>query len=282
MLRKCFKIFALACLILPAQAQAAETSSGVPAYMRDEIRATRNNNFERGSVLYLNEARPAFNRGQDVPARTSPRQDHGLVLPDGRGGVIIIPGAEPAAPDANMVDARELRLKIRELSSQLLSGLNPSLANYIALPTTFVQQDDFERSSSFGRFISEQLFYEFNQRGLRTNEYRMSQTLTVREDGEFILRREAGSSPLSANALYVVGTYYTDGQALFLNARLIRSNGDILRTAQLVMPVTPLTRRMLANSGRKMPSGSLELKDFNTEARQPEAVTAFDRGLDVH
>lgn len=282
MLRKLFYISLAFCICFPGLAAAAEQDSGVPDYMRDEIRPGGSNSFERGSVLYLDEARIANYKGQSVSSRSVRRQDQGIVLPDGKGGVIIIPGAEGLAQNPNVVDARELKLKMRELASQLLAGLPSSLSGYIALPTAFVQQDDFERSSSFGRFAVEQLYYEFNQRGLRTREYRMERNLMVREDGEFILSRNVAATPLSSNAVYVVGTYYTDGNVMFVNARLIRASGEILRTGQLVMPVSQLTRRMLANSGRRMPHGSLELKDFNTEARQPEAVTAFDRGLDIH
>lgn len=282
MLRKYLYIFILAGLVLPGALSAAEANPEMPAYMRDEIYSAKTEEFERGSMIYLKESSKASYKGQEVEARAALRQDHGLVLPDGRGGVIVVPGEPGLKQNPQVVDARELKLKIRELASQLVAGLSPSLAGNIALPTAFVHQDDFERSSSFGRFISEQLFYEFNQRGLRTREYRMAGSLSVRPDGEFILTREAGSAPLSPGTLYVVGTYYTDGNIMFLNARLVRQNGDILRTAQLVMQINQLTRRMLANSGRKVPEGGLEIKDFNTEARRPEAVTAFDRGLDIH
>lgn len=282
MFRKLFYISLAFCIYLPGLALAAEQDSRLPAYMQDEVRLGSSNRFERGSVLYLNDARMANYKGQSVSARTVRQQDHGIALPDGRGGVIIIPGAEGPAQNPNLVDARELKLKMRELASQLLVGLPSSLSGHIALPTAFVQQDDFERSSSFGRFAVEQLYYEFNQRGLRTREYRMGKNMTVREDGEFILSRDVAAPTLNSNTIYVVGTYYTDGNVMFVNARLIRASGEILRTGQLVMPVSQLTRRMLANSGRRMPLGGLELKDFNTEARQPEAVTAFDRGLDIH
>lgn len=282
MFRKYLYISLFAIIAMPGMAIAAEDKGKVPAYMQDEIRVIPKNEFERGSVLYLREPRDLNYKGMDTTARPAQRQDHGIVLPDGKGGVIVIPGAEDTAQNPNVVDARELKLKMRELASQLVAGLPSSMSGHIALPTAFVHQDDFERSSSFGRFIAEQLFYEFNQRGLRTKEYRMAPMLTVREDGEFILSRNVEASPLAANTVYVVGTYYTDGHVMFLSARLIRSNGDILRTGQLVMQVNPLTKRMLANSGRKMQEGSLEVKDFKTEARQPEAVTAFDQGLDIH
>lgn len=282
MLRTCLYIFIFSALLLPVEVLAAKLGEDAPAYMRDEVYGAKNDEFERGSMLYLKESNKAAYKGKEVEARQVLRHDNGLVLPDGRGGLIVIPGEAGPQQNPNVVDARELKLKMRELAAQLVSGLSPALAGNIALPTAFVQQDDFDRSSSFGRFISEQLFYEFNQRGLRTKEYRMSGSLNVRPDGEFILTRNVPSAQLSPSVLYVLGTYYTDGNVLFLNARLVRYNGDILRTAQLVLQVNQLTKRMLANSGRKMQEGGLEVKDFNTEARPPQAVTAFDRGLDIH
>jgi hypothetical protein len=216
-----------------------------------------------------------------MSSSTARRVDQGLILQDGRGGVVMIPGQANNGMNATMVDARELKLKIRELSDQLFVGMDKNLSNLIALPSAFVTQDDFSRSSSFGRYISEQLYYELNQRGLRTREYRLSGNITVRHDGEFILTRDARSAALNSNTIYVVGTYYTDGQVLLVNARLIRSNGDILRTGQLILQINPLTKRMLANSGRRFQEGSINILDFNTEARPPEIVTDFDRGFDI-
>lgn len=282
MIRKYLYFFLCTSLAAPSAALAERQKVDIPDYMQNEIRLERKAEFERGSVLYLKKSQDALYKGKQVNSRTAQRQGHGLVLPDGEGGIIIVPGIEAPAQNPQLVDARELKLKMRELASQLVGGLNPSLSSYIALPTAFVQQDDFNRSSSLGRFAVEQLYYEFNQRGLRTKEYRMDKNLTVREDGEYILARTPGSSPLNSNTLYIVGTYYTAGEVLFINARLIRSNGDILRTGQLIFELSPLSKRMLANSGLKMPEASLEIKDFQTEARPPETVTAFEQGLDIH
>lgn len=283
MFRRCLYILLLGALALPSSALADANDSGTPAYMLDEIaKMSKSNEFERGSVLMLKKQKSSNYRGTDVQVRETLRQDHGLVLQDGKGGIIVIPSNPSLKQNENVVDARELKLKIRELASQLVVGLPSSLSGHIALPTSFVLQDDFDRSSSFGRFVAEQLYYEFNQRGLRTVEYRLAPNLTVREDGEFVLTRQVSAAALDAKTLYVVGTYFTDGNILILNARLIRSSGEILRTGQLIMPVSPLTKRMLANSGRRMQEGNMEIRDFKTEARQPEAVTAFDQGLDIH
>ena len=263
-----------ACSMVSASGQ-SDTSIGgrVSATNPDQ---TDTAGFERGSAMKTGHPGQILHQGQAVPSQNMLRHDNGLLLPDGRGGLVVVPGAPVSAPNPNYVDARELKLKMRELAAQLIAGLDGSLSSYIALPTAFVTQDDFDRSSSLGRFIVEQMYYEFNQRGLPTREYRLDGKLTQREDGEFILVRNPGASNLDPRTLYLVGTYYTDNFSVFINARLIRSDGRVVRTGQLVMASTPLTRRMIAASGRKLPAEGLEIRDFNMEARPPEASSVYD------
>ncbi|MDR2502932.1 MAG: hypothetical protein LBD82_00860 [Deltaproteobacteria bacterium] len=276
MLRICFGVILGLTAACPAWASDQDYAYGGHAANADVI-------AERGTVLQVRPPQKATHRGMDVDAASVRQYDHGLPLPDSKGGLVVLPGQPNYTGNASLMDARELKLKIRELAAQLVNGLEPKLSGHIALPLTFVSQDDFSRSSSFGRYMAEQLYYEFNQRGLRTREYRLNERIVMREDGEFILHRPAGGLSLNERALYVLGTYYTDGQIIMINARLIRSNGDILRTGQLIMNSTPFSRKLLAGSGAKLPrEGVLEIRDFNAEARPPETVTAFDQGMDIH
>jgi hypothetical protein len=45
----------------------------------------------------------------------------------------------------------------------------------------------------------------------------------------------------------VVGTYYRDKDAVFVNARMVRPDGLVLRTAQLILPMNNLVTRMTAS-----------------------------------
>jgi len=271
-----FPVLALGGLLcIPSQALAATPETEATPYVPEDIIA------ERGTILITKPPQKSIYDGKQVDSSTVRQQDHGLILPNGNGGLVIMPGQPNFSANANLLDARELRLKIRELASQLVETLPLTLSEHIAMPLTFVTQDDFSRTSSLGRYIAEQLYYEFNQRGMRTREYRLDECISFREDGEFVLSRQKADLPLDGRSLYVLGTYYSDGHILLINAKLIRSNGDILRTGQLVMNAGAMSRRLMA-AGRKLQEGSLEIMDFNTEARPPEAVTAFDRGLDIH
>ena len=215
--------------------------------------------------------------------------DSGLVLSDSDGGLVVIPGEKLQSRKRGYVDAREFKLKIRELSEQLIADIRDcSLQGTVALPTAFVNLDNFNESSSLGRLISEQLFYEFNQRGFPIREYRIADSIRVRpKEGEFSLSRELGDlSVHSPGSVVIVGTYSGDRQALFINARLVRpSDGRVLRTANLVLEGNPLTSRLMRNTGKKVEGGEMRIRDY-TEATRPLSVppgtSPFDRGEDIH
>jgi hypothetical protein len=178
------------------------------------------------------------------------RNDQGLLVPDLNGDYVLIPGGRRPDPDPLFAQAQELKLKMRELVSQLLDTWpNDSLAGIVALPTTFVSLDNFNETSGLGRYMAESLYHEFNTRGFAVREYRADGVIRmVPEQGEFALSRSLPDVKVEGNwAALVVGTYYRDQDALFVNARMIRpSDGLVLRTAQMVMPMNSLTRRMSA------------------------------------
>lgn len=220
--------------------------------------------------------------GKSVIVRESLANDVGFVVPDANNDYVWVP-APPKTTPPSFADARELRLKVRELTAQLIAGMDPALCGLVALPTSFVSQDDFSQSSPLGRFMAEQLMYEFNQRGFPVREYRMASSLTTREgQGEFLLsRKTAPISTKNAKTVFVVGTYLLDRHAVFLNARLVRGDGEVLRTAQLVLPGNSMARRMVAGGGKTLKRGSLPILDYKTTT-QPTNLTPFDLGEDVH
>ena len=223
--------------------------------------------------------------GKEVPSVKANTVDTGMVIPDGKGGVIWLPGSPRQPQNPGYVEARELKLKIREMTEQLISGIkDPSLRCTVALPTSFVNLDNFEQSSSFGRLFAEQLIYEFNQRGYPTQEYRAPKNIRVREgEGELYLTRALGDISVPPGSVVVAGTYYADKQAVFVNARLLRpSDGRVMRTANLVLSSNALTRRMLAGgTGTKLEAGSIHFRDFK-DAVMPVPANPIDRGADIH
>ena len=201
-----------------------------------------------GAPLELEDHGEVTVDGQTVPLRRATKQDLGLMVPDGEGGMIWIPAdKERPEADPNYIEARELKLKIRELCDQLISNINQAgLYGAVALPTSFVNQDDFEQTSSFGRYVAEQMFYEFNQRGFPAREYRLTGNIAVVGGRDDLALIENAVIPAGQKwAALVVGTYYVDKDATFVNARLVRAtDGLVMRTGQLVLVNTPIVARM--------------------------------------
>lgn len=206
-----------------------------------------------------------------------------------------IEGADYNAPDPDYADARELKLKVRELGEQLVADMRDcSLQGTVALPTSFVNLDNFNETSAFGRLIGEQLFYELNQRGYPVREYRMSGNIQPREKaGEFALSRELGKlSAKSGNAVLIAGTYAQANNAVFVNARLIRpKDGRVIRSANLVIESNPTILRMMAAKSRNssagrtgVADGTMKIRDFDTAMSPPppQNLTAIDKGEDIH
>jgi hypothetical protein len=229
--------------------------------------------------------RPGTVNGRDVPVHMGNTLNSGYFVPDGQGGYIWA-GARAPMPYPNPAheNARELRLKVRELGEQLLADAPESLRGTVALPTAFVHQDNFDLSSSFGRYLAEQMFHEFNSRGFPVREYRLNASVEPRaRRGEFGLTRQGRSiSTDNPDAVFLVGTYYHDYENVFVNARLVRGgDGMVLRTGLVALPVTPLTGRMLAETGPvQLEQAFIEVKDYETMTRGAEQ-SDIDLGFEV-
>jgi hypothetical protein len=212
---------------------------------------------------------------------------------------ITVSGMNVPAPDTGYTDARELKLKVRELADQLVAEMRDhSLRGTVALPVSFVNLDDFDETSAFGRLIAEQLYFELNQRGYPVREYRLDKSVRMRQrEGEFFLSRERGPvAPKSS--VVIVGTYSRSPRAVFVNARLVRpSDGRVLRAADMVLEVNETVGALLASGtgkhsltkksasgGNRSRTGGMRIRDFDIAARpdEPAATTPFDRGEDVH
>ncbi|MBR3663570.1 MAG: hypothetical protein IKN64_02830 [Desulfovibrio sp.] len=151
------------------------------------------------------------------------------------------------AQDPYYIDAVELKLKCRELADQMLATMpNQVLDGVIAMPTSFVDQNNTTRSSQLGRLIAESLFYEFNQRGFPTREYRLTGNITVRGARDnLVLIPDAKIRSDQRWASLLLGTYLVDRDATFINARLVRAkDGLVQRTGQLVLVNTPIIKRL--------------------------------------
>ncbi len=171
----------------------------------------------------------------------------GLLVPDVEGNYVYVPGGRRQEWDADYVNAQEIKLKARELADQMLETWpNGGLTGVVAMPASFVNLNDFEETSPLGRYMAEAMFYEFNNRGVATREYRTNGRIHFNETGEFALTHSLPDIRLEGSTMALLtGTFHRDKDAVFINARLIRaSDGLVLRAGQLVLAMNPIIERM--------------------------------------
>ncbi len=163
-----------------------------------------------------------------------------------------------------------LAKQVRELGRQLLATSGEDVRDeYAVTVSTFVNLNNLYATSAFGRYLSEQLVTELQQQGLEVVEVRKTPGIMISKGhGEYGLSRDMDELSFAQDAqAMVVGTYTVAEGEIMINARLLR-NGDnmVLSSASLVLPVTNLTARLLADEGVPVGSGTtVSLQGFDEE-----------------
>lgn len=139
------------------------------------------------------------------------------------------------------------RFKTSYLAEQIdtyYRGTNPGPIGI----TTFVNIDDLNNTSTFGRMYGEQLMSELAMRGYDVIELRHADALQfLNNTGEFALSRDMGMVKRSHNlGGVVVGTYTVSPQRVYVNARLVDPSSSVILSAGSVeMSKTDEISRML-------------------------------------
>jgi TolB-like protein len=173
-----------------------------------------------------------------------------FALPEKKTIMLAVPAEE----------ATELKMRVRELSHQLIKNSEESIAEeYVVTVSSFVNLNNLYQISSLGRYIGEQLLGELQLAGVEVIDVRKTPGLMIHErQGEYGLSREMTElSYIHGAHANVVGTYtYSDGQIL-INTRLLRNpDGMVLSQANLVFELDPMTRGLLADDGMPSKNGS--------------------------
>jgi len=147
--------------------------------------------------------------------------------------------------------AGSVSLMAQELANHLADD-DPQageLADGIAV-CSFVELKKLTRTSSFGRYLAEQLMNEFQQRGYSVVEMRKSTSLMIQEKrGEYGLSRnpEDLNPSVTAGAI-LTGTYTLAGDSVLVTARIINNrNATMLASATLIFPRNQLVATLLAD-----------------------------------
>ncbi|MBC8318383.1 MAG: hypothetical protein H8E41_10800 [Desulfobulbaceae bacterium] len=170
-------------------------------------------------------------------------------------------------PEVPAEMAMELKLRIRQLSHQLLDNVTEDSFNEsVVIVTTFVNLNDLYETSGLGRLMAEQLMGELQKRGVEIIDARVATSLQVSEGfGEYALSRDMNQlSYVHAAQAVVVGTYSVAADEIAVNARLLnQGNGAVLSSASIVFPTDNLVAALLRDTGKPPSAGSMvSLRSF--------------------
>lgn len=164
-------------------------------------------------------------------------------------GTLLLTGC---ASDKNtrVVDAQvDLVNVIDEAGAALLSQAAKGVVKQrIILATSFVNIDDLQQSSTFGRLLGDTISGDMVGRGYNVVEVRLRNSLFMQPSrGEFMLSRELQSVGAAHDAQAVlVGTYAIGGDYVYVNARLVSViDSRVLSSHDFRLPLNRDIRKML-------------------------------------
>jgi len=104
--------------------------------------------------------------------------------------------------------------------------------------TSFVDLNQFAKTTTFGRLLSESMFNELHIRDFKVTDFRGQNAVSVNTDGEFHITRNVDKlkDHISATEFIVVGTYVKfEHYSVLINARILDSeSGAIISTARVI------------------------------------------------
>ncbi len=124
------------------------------------------------------------------------------------------------------------------IADQLLSSNIKKQAKTNLILTSFVQLGQLNKTTSFGRLVSESLFNELHIRKFKVTDFRGQDAIVVNANGEFHITRDTKKlkDQIDAIEYVVVGTYSIfENDAILMNVRIMDSlSGAIISSARII------------------------------------------------
>lgn len=173
-----------------------------------------------------------------------------LVLTLSVAGCTIVPRSSPwakSAVDGDIIGASHAAAD--SLYSQTSGSLSPNRPLIVA---TFVNIDNLEQTSSFGRIVAQQFATRFTQLGFPLIEILLRKDIYIKQKGgEFLLTREFQLLSEAHNAqAVIVGTYASGKGSVFVTSKLVRAKDNtVMASFDYRLPVGPDTHHLLQLDG---------------------------------
>lgn len=131
----------------------------------------------------------------------------------------------------------DLNSAVVELGNQLLTNKIIIKQRKKIAVTSFVDLNQLNKTTTFGRVMGESMINELHVRGFRVTDFRGQDAISINTSGEFHITRDiAKLRPKIADSYILVGTYSLfDYDSIAINARLINfDTGDVISSARIV------------------------------------------------
>ena len=138
-------------------------------------------------------------------------------------GLVLFAACSSTLPPDYYDYEYERDYKVGLISDRLIEKVPSDIERpAVLVVTTFVQLDDFTKSSRFGMLMAEQLLSRLAGRGFLLRETRMKDIFYQSSNGEFVLSREFSKVAQELDAkLVLLGTYLEARDHVLVNTRLV-------------------------------------------------------------
>ncbi|MBF0143330.1 MAG: hypothetical protein HQL57_08025 [Magnetococcales bacterium] len=148
------------------------------------------------------------------------------------------------APGMGETTYRAADSMVRQLGDSLRRG-------EVILPTSFVNQNDFEKTSPMGRLLASQIASRFTQAGFPVVEIKLRRNLLLQKNrGQFLLSSDLDQIRNTHKVDAVLtGTYLLAETRVHVSAQLVRlKDGVVLAADEFSLPVTKENRALLVET----------------------------------
>lgn len=160
-----------------------------------------------------------------------------------------------AVKDSDIIQESYHAAEVLQSASESPRGVHGALERFRPLMmASFVNIDNVQASSTFGRMLAEQVGSYFTQHGYDVIELKLRNDLFIKEEtGELMLSRELKDITQQHDAqAVIVGTYAVAADTVFVTAKVIRAlDGVILGSYDYMLPMGPNTKALLQNDRQK-------------------------------
>lgn len=160
-----------------------------------------------------------------------------------------------AIKDSDIIQESYHAAEVLQTAAESPKGVHAALERHRPLMmASFVNIDNVQASSTFGRMLGEHVGSYFTQHGYDVIELKLRNDVFIKEEtGELMLSRELKDITQQHDAqAVIVGTYAVAVDSVFVTTKVIRAlDGVILGSYDYKLPMGPDTKALLQNDRNK-------------------------------